>query len=285
MTGFTVYPAIDVRDGRVVRLAQGDYARETRYEGAPLDVAARYAEQEASLRAYLQHLYDLGLGEADYRWLNPDELRQQVRMHNAYGAIYSPHCATIQPAKLVRGLAQAVQRMGVQLFERIEGEHFTILGMPLLPVLARMELLGTTIDPKLLHQQSQEIELRLAELEKQAHELAGQEFNLSSPKQLGEILFVKLGLPILKKTPKGAPSTAEEVLAELAVIVDEWVEVFLREGKPLPAPSAGKAHECCLGFPNTWMLVDDGEIVTTTRDVHPRTAVGVSKDGRQVYLV
>ncbi|WP_421297524.1 DNA polymerase I [Aeromonas veronii] len=93
---------------------------------------------------------------------------------------------------------------------------FSEIELPLLPVLARMELLGTTIDPKLLHQQSQEIELRLAELEKQAHERAGQEFNLSSPKQLGEILFTKLGLPIIKKTPKGVPSTAEEVLAELA---------------------------------------------------------------------
>ncbi|MGY6040648.1 DNA polymerase I [Aeromonas sp. AE23HZ002T15] len=93
---------------------------------------------------------------------------------------------------------------------------FTEIELPLLPVLARMELMGTTIEPKLLHQQSQEIEVRLGELERQAHELAGQEFNLSSPKQLGEILFVKLGLPIIKKTPKGAPSTAEEVLAELA---------------------------------------------------------------------
>ncbi|MFQ2150922.1 DNA polymerase I [Aeromonas jandaei] len=93
---------------------------------------------------------------------------------------------------------------------------FSEIELPLLPVLARMERLGTTIEPKLLHQQSQAIEVRLAELEKQAHELAGQEFNLSSPKQLGEILFTKLGLPIIKKTPKGAPSTAEEVLAELA---------------------------------------------------------------------
>ncbi|MCE9968057.1 DNA polymerase I, partial [Aeromonas salmonicida] len=99
---------------------------------------------------------------------------------------------------------------------------FSEIELPLLPVLARMELLGTTIDPKLLHQQSQEIELRLAELERQAHELAGQEFNLSSPKQLGEILFTKLGLPIIKKTPKGAPSTAEEVLAVLAELAETY---------------------------------------------------------------
>lgn len=93
---------------------------------------------------------------------------------------------------------------------------FTEMEMPLLSVLARMERLGTPIQPGLLHQQSQEIEVRLTELEREAHILAGEEFNLGSPKQLGEILFTKLGLPIIKKTPKGAPSTAEEVLAELA---------------------------------------------------------------------
>lgn len=93
---------------------------------------------------------------------------------------------------------------------------FAEMEMPLLSVLARMERLGTPIEPGLLHQQSLEIEARLTELEREAHILAGDEFNLGSPKQLGEILFTKLGLPIIKKTPKGAPSTAEEVLAELA---------------------------------------------------------------------
>lgn len=67
MTGFTVYPAIDVRDGRVVRLAQGDYARETRYEGAPLDVAARYAEQGAQWL----HLVDLDAARAGGYTLAP----------------------------------------------------------------------------------------------------------------------------------------------------------------------------------------------------------------------
>ncbi|MFM5465305.1 DNA polymerase I [Aeromonas simiae] len=99
--------------------------------------------------------------------------------------------------------------------ERLAGV-FRDIEMPLLSVLARMERLGTPIEPKLLHQQSQEIETRLRELEQEVHALAGEEFNLGSPKQLGEILFTKLGLPVIKKTPKGAPSTAEEVLAELA---------------------------------------------------------------------
>ena len=70
---------------------------------------------------------------------------------------------------------------------------------------------------RLLFQQSQELSERLAELETQAWDLAGQQFNLASPKQLGEILFEKLEIPVLKKTAKGAPSTKEEVLQELAL--------------------------------------------------------------------
>lgn len=89
--------------------------------------------------------------------------------------------------------------------------------MPLVPILAHMEYTGVKIDSQLLAKQSEEITLRLKELEEAAHELAGEPFNLSSPKQLGEILFTKLELPVIKKTPKGAPSTAEEVLQELAL--------------------------------------------------------------------
>jgi DNA polymerase-1 len=83
-------------------------------------------------------------------------------------------------------------------------------------VLSKIERNGAFVSIDKLRAQSREIAIRLAELESQAHELAGQPFNLASPKQLGEILFDKLELPIIKKTPKGAPSTAEEVLFELA---------------------------------------------------------------------
>ena len=94
---------------------------------------------------------------------------------------------------------------------------FNDLELPLLPVLSKIERTGALVDDTLLFQQSQELAERLAELETQAWDLAGQQFNLASPKQLGEILFEKLEIPVLKKTAKGAPSTKEEVLQELAL--------------------------------------------------------------------
>jgi DNA polymerase-1 len=93
---------------------------------------------------------------------------------------------------------------------------FTDIEMEVMPVLFEMEENGALIDSDKLHEQSAQIEIRLQELEQEAHNSAGQVFNLGSPKQLAEILFEKQGLPVRKKTPKGAPSTAEEVLQELA---------------------------------------------------------------------
>ena len=89
--------------------------------------------------------------------------------------------------------------------------------MPLVPVLSRMERTGVLIDDMKLSAQSQEIASRLDTLEQQAFDIAGQEFNMNSPKQLQAILFEKMGLPVVKKTPSGTPSTNEEVLQELAL--------------------------------------------------------------------
>ena len=93
---------------------------------------------------------------------------------------------------------------------------YQTIEMPLMPVLARIERTGALVDANLLGQQSQELGNTLPAIERQVFELAGQPFNLASPKQLGEILYDKLGLPVLAKTAKGQPSTAEAVLQQLA---------------------------------------------------------------------
>jgi DNA polymerase-1 len=117
--------------------------------------------------------------------------------------------------------ADITLRLHNQLWPMLEAQSellpvFNDIELPLLSVLSDIERTGVKIDSQMLAEQSVEIAARLTELEKEAYEIAGEEFNLSSTKQLQAILYDKLGLPILKKTPKGAPSTAEEVLQELA---------------------------------------------------------------------
>jgi len=89
--------------------------------------------------------------------------------------------------------------------------------VPLVPVLSDIERTGALVDIKQLNKQSEELAKRLVELEQEAYGLAGEEFNLASPKQLGQILFEKLKIPPAKKTKTGVPSTAEDVLQELAL--------------------------------------------------------------------
>ena len=118
--------------------------------------------------------------------------------------------------------ADITLRLHQTLWPRVAAEPtlkkvFEDIELPLVPVLSRIERTGALVDDTLLFQQSQELSARLGELETEAWELAGQQFNLASPKQLGEILFEKLQIPVLKKTAKGAPSTKEEVLQELAL--------------------------------------------------------------------
>lgn len=118
--------------------------------------------------------------------------------------------------------ATLILRLHETLWPRITalpGLHklYTDIEMPVAAVLARMQLDGVRIDAAMLHQQSQELAARLQELERQAHDVAGQPFNLGSPLQIQEILYDKMGLPVLQKTPKGQPSTAEAVLQELAL--------------------------------------------------------------------
>ncbi len=89
--------------------------------------------------------------------------------------------------------------------------------LPLLSVLGKMEATGVLIDAQLLKQQSEELHQQLQQIEQQAFEIAGETFNMASPKQIQHILFDKMQIPVTSKTPKGAPSTSESVLAELAL--------------------------------------------------------------------
>ena len=126
-----------------------------------------------------------------------------------------------QAAEYAAEDADVTMKLQQVLWEKLSKEPsleklFKEMELPLLGVLSRMERRGVLIDSDALFLQSNEITNRLSELEEQAYALAGQPFNLASTKQLQEILFDKLGLPVIQKTPKGAPSTNEEVLEELA---------------------------------------------------------------------
>ncbi|GGW96287.1 DNA polymerase I [Alteromonas halophila] len=118
--------------------------------------------------------------------------------------------------------ADITLRLHQVLWEKLQQEAplkslLTDIEVPLSSVLARMEQRGVLIDSQRLAQQSQDLAVRIAELEKEVHEEAGESFNLGSTKQLQRILFEKMELPVIKKTPKGAPSTSEDVLQELAL--------------------------------------------------------------------
>ncbi|ERI52457.1 hypothetical protein N878_18935, partial [Pseudomonas sp. EGD-AK9] len=117
--------------------------------------------------------------------------------------------------------ADVTLRLHQELWRRLEAvpslaKVLREIEMPLVPVLARIERNGALVDAKLLGEQSVELGDKLVELEREAFAIAGEEFNLASPKQLGVILYEKLGYPVISKTAKGQPSTAEAVLAELA---------------------------------------------------------------------
>ncbi len=118
--------------------------------------------------------------------------------------------------------ADITLRLHEKLWPQLKPEEglrrvFREIEMPLVPVLSRIERNGAMVDVALLMEQSSRLGKRIAELQQEVYDLAGEEFNLASPKQLGHILFEKLELPVLKKTSKGAASTREEVLQELAL--------------------------------------------------------------------
>ena len=138
--------------------------------------------------------------------------------------------------------------------------------MPLLGVLLKLEQNGVLIDQSMLQQQGTEVDRQLSEIESRVYEQAGEEFNLSSPKQIQSILYDKLALPVLRKTPKGAPSTAEDVLEELANEYD--------------IPRLILEHRGLNKLKTTYIDKLPNEINTTTGLVHTSYQQAVAATGR-----
>ncbi len=138
---------------------------------------------------------------------------KQITFNQVPLEIASPYAA--EDADITLQLHQKLwpQVKGVEALCKL----FNDIELPLLPILARMEYHGVLVDAEMLNIQSGELSERMQQIEQEAFSVAEQTFNLSSPKQIQEILFEKQQLPIIKKTPKGQPSTAEEVLQELAL--------------------------------------------------------------------
>jgi len=159
------------------------------------------------------------------------------------------------------------QAMYPQIAAEVQLDHvYRNIEVPTSRVLRKMERNGVLIDPEKLRVQSNEIATRLVELEAQAYELAGGEFNLGSPKQIGQIFFEKLELPVVKKTPSGAPSTDEEVLQKLA--------------EDYPLPKKILEHRGLSKLKSTYTDKLPRMINATTKRVHTNYAQAVAVTGR-----
>jgi len=156
------------------------------------------------------------------RWLNHKTVTFEEIAGKGKNQLTFNQIALEQAAHYAAEDADVTLQLHLKMWEKLSQQAgpkqvFSEIEMPLVRVISRIERNGVLIDPSILAKHSQELTSRLAELERKAHELAGEPFNLSSTKQLQTILFEKQGIKPTKKTPGGAPSTSEEVLAELAL--------------------------------------------------------------------
>ncbi|MBM3109878.1 DNA polymerase I [Pseudomonas sp. P66] len=185
-------------------LMQG-VAFDTMLESYVLDSTATRHDMDSLALKYLNHTT---IGFTDIAGKGAKQLTfDQISLEQA-----GPYAA--EDADVTLRLHQALQQKLAKTPSVLP--VLTDIEMPLVPVLAKIERQGALVDANLLGIQSVELGEKLVELEREAFAIAGEEFNLGSPKQLGVILYEKLGMPVLSKTAKGQASTAEAVLAELA---------------------------------------------------------------------
>ena len=175
---------------------------------------ASYVLNSVAIRHHLHNIARLYLPEIDLLDIRPLLGRGRGRIPIRQLAIHDFAPYSCQRADLILRLATRLEQ-NMQSRGQLAGVY-RYYETPLIEVLQRMERQGIKLEVGVLEQQSSELAARLDSLENVVYELAGEQFNLSSPRQLQAILFDKLGLPVLKKTPTGQPSTAEPVLQELA---------------------------------------------------------------------
>ena len=185
-------------------------------EVAPID--------DTMLLSYAQHagLHGHGMDQLSERYLNHTPIPIKPLLGSGKSAITFDKVPVSDAVPYAAEDADITLRLHEAMWPRLVAETgleeiFRNIEIPLVAVLSDMEQAGVAIDTGMLAVQSGELASRILEIEQEAHREAGQPFNLGSPKQIQEILFDKLQLPVLAKTPKGAPSTAESVLQELAL--------------------------------------------------------------------
>ena len=178
-------------------------------------------EHDTMLQAYvLESHRNVGMQELAQRWLGRQGVTYESLCGKGAQQIGFDQVSLEDATRYSAEDADFTLQLHQVLWPQVQADEglarIYALELQVWPVLLAMERQGVLIDAHALQSQSQAIGLRLQELELRAHELAGQPFNLASPKQLGEILFGRLGLPVVKKTASGTPSTDEEVLTQLA---------------------------------------------------------------------
>jgi len=182
---------------------------DTMLESYVLDSVANRHDMDTLSLKYLGHKM---IGYEDVAGKGKNQLTfNQVSLERAVDYACEDADITLQLHETLWPRLEKVERLK-DLFEKIE--------MPLIPVLAAMEQNGVRIDADMLAEHSERLARQMEELEERAYKLAGTVFNIGSPKQIQEVLYDRLGLPVLRKTPKGQPSTAENVLQELAIEFD-----------------------------------------------------------------
>ncbi len=184
-------------------------------------IALRGVRHDTLLQSYvLESHKSVSLGDLSERWLGRRGVSYESLCGKGAKQIGFEQVAIEQAAHYAAEDADFTLQLHHLLFPQVESDpdllHIYQLEVQVSRVLAIMERNGVRLDAEVLAVQSQDLGRQLVELEHKAHELAGQSFNLNSPKQLGQILFEKMGLPVVRKTAGGAPSTDEEVLSTLA---------------------------------------------------------------------